>query len=427
MEKNLSKAGCAQAEPSSRENDDRYRWLAELSPDGIVVHTDGQIAFANQSFAQIVGADTPDELIGKPILDFIDPEQHKDVLERRKKAESGVMVALAEARFLRRDGSVTHVERVVSPIIWEDKPSFLVIVHDINERVRAEAALRKSEERYELAVKGSNAGLWDWDIVTNDHYFSPRWEDTVGYAEGDLDPHIDTFFALIHPDDSDHTRQAVDAHLKDRVPYDQEYRLRHKDGSYVWVHAAGQAVWDTDGNPVRMAGSITDISDRKRAEQALSDSETRYRQLAEMSPDGMFVHVDGEIVYANDRLAQILAIPSPQDLLDTQAIDLPAPEYRDQIKHLRAVVMEGGIAQLKQSEFLRSDGSRVPVERSGARIIWEGKPAILVLVRDVSERMAAEEALRESVERLRDRRSLALGDLPQGHRRPVLLRQPSMA
>jgi PAS domain S-box-containing protein len=180
-----------------------------------------------------------------------------------------------------------------------------------------------------------------------------------------------------------------------------EYRFQHKDGSYRWMSDALQLERDGSGHPVRIVGYWIDISDQKLAKQALSDSETRYRQMAELSPDGMFVHVDGKIVFANAKLAQILVISSPADLFGTPAIELIAPEYRDHIKRRRGKVMQGEITKLGQSEFLRSDGSRVPVERTGALITWEGEPAILVLIRDVSEREATAEALRESRDQLR--------------------------
>ncbi len=137
------------------------------------------------------------------------------------------------------------------------------------ERERAEEALRTSEERFALAVRGSHDGLWDWDMLNNTLYWSPRLKELLGYADDELDVDFEIFETHLHPDDKEHTGAAIEAHLKDRVPYDVEERLLTKSGKYRWFRARGQALWDEAGQPVRMTGSITDITERKRAEEAL--------------------------------------------------------------------------------------------------------------------------------------------------------------
>ena len=133
--------------------------------------------------------------------------------------------------------------------------------------------LRDSEERYAVAISGSNEGLWDWNILTNESFFSPRWKQILGFEDHELDNVRPTFTDALHPDDRVLVMAAVRTHLDARVPYDAEFRLRHKDGHYVWIHSKGQAIWDEQGNARRMAGSISDITERKRVEEALRESE----------------------------------------------------------------------------------------------------------------------------------------------------------
>jgi PAS domain S-box-containing protein len=138
---------------------------------------------------------------------------------------------------------------------------------DITDKKRAEIELRRSEERLSRAVNGSNAGLWDWDFASNEIYFSPRFKESIGYGPDEFEDSLEAFLEHLHPDDRDPVHDALRAHFAHGTPFDIEYRLRNKAGTYRWFQARGQAVWDESGNATRMAGSIFDIHERKRAEE----------------------------------------------------------------------------------------------------------------------------------------------------------------
>jgi len=133
--------------------------------------------------------------------------------------------------------------------------------------------LAESEERYSKAVRGTSDGLWDWDLVTGENYLSPRWKELLGFSDDELVNHIDTFFARLHPDDAPPVRAALDAHFAGRAPYDVEMRLRTKDDHYLRFRSRGQAEWNDRGEAVRMAGAITDITERGEMEEQLRQSQ----------------------------------------------------------------------------------------------------------------------------------------------------------
>ncbi|USR92689.1 ATP-binding protein [Phormidium yuhuli AB48] len=152
---------------------------------------------------------------------------------------------------------------------------------EIQDRIAAEAALRESEERWQLAIQGSNEGIWDWDIKGDRIFYSRSWKNILGYSENEIPNETDVFLELLHPDDKETVKQALLDHLnhKSRI-YSQEFRMRSKQGTYKWILARGQALWNEEGEPVRMAGSHTNIHDRKRAEAALREGAARERALA---------------------------------------------------------------------------------------------------------------------------------------------------
>lgn len=192
---------------------------------------------------------------------------------------------------IRRAGRLAGVlccEHVGEQRVWSaEETSFVAAAADhvvlsfaVEERRMATEALRGSEARFALAAEGANDGLWDWNMETDEAYLSPRWKHLLGFEDGEVSNRLESLFGRLHPDDQSRAKDALLVHLERRAPYDIECRLRCKDGSYRWFRSRGQAQWDEDGRPRRMAGSITDITDRRRAFDALSDA---YRSLQSMS------------------------------------------------------------------------------------------------------------------------------------------------
>ncbi|MHC0064516.1 GAF domain-containing protein [Nostoc sp. UIC 10890] len=164
------------------------------------------------------------------------------------------------------------------------KDGLSVYFQDITERRRTAEALRESEERWQLALHGNNDGIWDWNLKTNEVFFSTRWKEMLGYKDHEVSHRWDEWTKRIHPDERDWVLQAFQDHFAQKTPfYVCEYRVQCQDGSYKWILDRGQALWDALGDIVRMVGSYTDITDRKQADEELKRQNLRSQLFAEIT------------------------------------------------------------------------------------------------------------------------------------------------
>ena len=139
---------------------------------------------------------------------------------------------------------------------------------------------------YDLILQANDEGIWDWNLIDNSVYYSPRFFEQVGYESGALPGHLDTFNSLVHPEDRERTFASVRRHCEDRVPYNLEIRLRHKQGHYIFIQTRGQALWNDEGVAVRMVGTHLDVSENKRLISALSAKEQHLRDCFKMANVG---------------------------------------------------------------------------------------------------------------------------------------------
>lgn len=231
----------------------------------IVVVTDakGKITWVNKAFEATTGYSAA-EVLGRSPGSFL-RGKHSD-----QRTAAAIRECIAHQRSGRfeiinytKSGKPYWVEMKISPVF--DKTGalthFIATEQDTTKRKTVSNHLKKSQERFNLAVKGSADGIWDWDLRSQEVYCSPRFKELLGYREDEFADEISSIETAVHPDDRDFFAATMKEHLEHREPYSMKLRLRNKDGSYRWYRARGQAIWGGDGKPVRMAGSLSDVTE----------------------------------------------------------------------------------------------------------------------------------------------------------------------
>ena len=271
------------------------------------------------------------------------------------------------------------------------------------------AALQTSEERWQLALRGTNDGIWDWDLTTNKIFFSSRWKQMRGFTEDEIGDSPDECLSRIHPDDYERVMAAVDAHFVGRIEFfEVEYRAQRKNGRYMWVLDRAQVLRNQAGQIVRMSGSDTDITQRKLAETALWDSERRYATLATAAPVAIFwFDSPSNCVYVNEQWSQMTGRPV-ESALGQGWIEALHPEDRDRLlaawANDQAQSSPGNpVLTAREGRHLRPDGTVTWFYAKVAQEIDESGQVVgyVGTLTDITERKLAEEALQQSEQRYR--------------------------
>ena len=252
------------------EAEDRYQAVVESAGDGIVLIEPEHMGVlqVNPAFVKMTGMPAG-QVAGRSLFEFnLGPDEQ--VLAWVTDALHTGKVELPSVVWQTPDGRTLEMEVIANRIQLGGKDFLSVLMRDVTERKRAERALQESEERYALAAQGANDGLWDWDLRTGKIFYAQRWKRMLGHADDEIGDSPEEWFQRVHPDDEPELRAAIQAHLDGISPnLEREHRLRHRNGTYRWVLCRGLAVRNGGARATRMAGSITDISDRKRAEEQL--------------------------------------------------------------------------------------------------------------------------------------------------------------
>ncbi|MCP6760856.1 MAG: PAS domain-containing protein [Fischerella sp. CENA71] len=266
-------------------------------------------------------------------------------------------------------------------------------------RQQVEDALKESEQRWHLVLQGNNDGIWDWNVKTNEVFYSTHWKEMLGYEEEEISNHLDEWSNRVHPNDIGWVRQLVQDHFEQKTPfYISEYRLLCKDGTYKWILDRGQALWNDQGDVVRMAGSHSDITERKLSEEKLRQSEERFQFLARATTDVVW---DWDLltnyVWWNNNVQTLFGyLPEQIGNNINWWYECIHPDDRQRIvAGVRAVIENKQQAWSEEYRFCRSDGSYAYIFDRGY-IVHDrmGNPVRMIgAMMDISDRKRAQEEL----------------------------------
>ncbi|MBF0278058.1 MAG: PAS domain S-box protein [SAR324 cluster bacterium] len=252
------------------------------------------------------------------------------------------------------------------------------------------ATLQESQARLQLSVDAAKIGLWDWDLRSNQVFYSPEWKRQIGYADDEISSDFKEWQDRVHPDDLERAAQTVQDYLAKPWPnFQNEFRFRHKDGSYCWILAQASLLLDGEGKPYRMLGAHLDITERKRTEAAIRESESRYKSLFEFSPDGILI-ADTESYYldANKSICQMLGY-TREELIGLHASDIVVPREIPNIDPALTEVRAKSVHS-REWRFLRKDGSTFAAE---VNVIALPDGNLQGTIRDITDRKLMEEEL----------------------------------
>lgn len=382
-----------------RQSEGRYQSLTAACPTGIFQNDpDGKCTYVNQRWLEIAGR-TKEDSLGDDWTHSIVPEEREAVLTEWKACAREGREFSREFQLVRPDGSVRWVHSRTAPVYAEDGTLFghVGTTEDITERKRASEAVRVSEERFTLAVRGADEGIWDWDTVSNKVYYAPRYRELLGYQEHEFPDLLATWESALHPDDHDGVMKALRNHLERKVPFDLEYRLRTKSDDYRWFSARGQVIWGADGKPTRMAGSIRDITLHRQLQELLEERTERLNVTLTSIGDGVITtDTQGCVTFLNP-VAEHITGWTKQEALGrpiSEVATLVHEHTRQAVENpVSRVLKEGRVIGLANHTLLLTrDGREVPVADSGAPIRGKyGKLYGVVMVfRDVTEERQVE-------------------------------------
>jgi PAS domain S-box-containing protein len=403
-----------------KQAEELFRTLANSSPVGIYIVQGGRFQFVNPQFQKYVGY-SEDELLGMDSLSLIASQDRNRVRRNAVKMLKGERSSPYEYRFVNRDGETRWAMETVASIQYRGRRAALGNFMDITERKQAEEALWESERRYRLLAENVTDVIWTTDMNLRPTYLSPSITRLLGYSLEEAMSH--SMEESLTPASLEIAAKAfVEALTVKGMEEKEQLRLQplevelyRKDGSTVWAEVTISSLRDKDGQRIGFLGVDRDITERKQAEEALRESEEKFRHLAEEISDGIAVILGGKIYWVNQAFCDTFGY-TREELLGKGVDYLTVPEELPSLTKLtKARRTRRNFPSRYETIGKCKDGRTISVEVSAKQITFEGKQAIQIATRDITERKQAEAERREMEQKAQIQSRLAsVGEMASG-------------
>ena len=380
------------AEAALQESEALYKVLVDNCRDGVFLIQRGRVVFCNRALAGIVGY-TVDELTGFPYLELVAPEDREAQLARRNAREAGSQeVQRYEVRMLRKDGRAVTVAVHADAVQYKGDIASTGVLRDVTEERSHQLALEDAERRYREIFERSPAGLFRTHLDGRILEVNPQLARMLGYeSPEELKLKRTMLDVYLEPGERE---RLVNRILSDGGFDDYETRIAGREGQEIWVSTSARLLQPEEGGDPQFAGSVLDLTSRRRVEEALQRSESKYRTLVEHSQVGVFISRAEHYVYVNQRFCELLGY-AEAELLTLSARDLVAPEYLPATAERERRARSGeSLPPDFESCFLCKDGSRIYVTVSIGPVDIDGAPHMTGTVRDITRHREAEQRLR---------------------------------
>jgi len=377
------------AEAALKESEEKYRHLVEKSLQGLTILQNGRPVYANSAMLEISGYTFEEYLAfsAEELMATVHPEdRHRIGTVKADRLAGKKTPRENEFRILRKDGKIRWVLTYGTLITFKGAPAIQIVYLDITGRKQAEQALRESEERYRRLAEASQ----DLIFVINRH---DRVEYVNSFAAEALGLPVDKVIGqkrsvLFSGQQGDRQAKGL-RHVFETGKAGRSEGAMEISRTLHWFDHFLTPIKDANGIVTSVLGVSRDITSRKQAEQALHESEDRNRKLVEILPDAVFLHQDGRIIYVNQAAVRILAASDEHELLGKNVLDFVQPEYRDAVRTNIIRDLHGEITPSMELRMSRVDGSPIVVEGRGVATTIDGKPAVLVVINDITDRFRA--------------------------------------
>jgi PAS domain S-box-containing protein len=394
-------------EETLRHSEENFRALFDSANDALfILDPEGNFIDVNRSGHKRLGY-RKDELITTHISILVPPEFAGKVLERIAEVKSRGN-AVFESAHICKDGSIMPVEINAMLIDYEGRKAIFSIVRDITKRKEAEKALLVSESRLKYAEQIAHLGYWEWDISTNQVLWSDELYRIYGYEPREISPDYGLIVDTMHPESRKEFLDAIDAALKRKRPFEMDYDFFRKDGTLESLHTIGKAYFDADGKPARMFGIVQDVTDQKRAQRTLRESEEKFRTIFDRANDGiLIVNISTKnFSEANKTICDMLGY-TREEIVRLGIENIHPAEDLPRVLEEFSRQMKGEKTVAENLPVMRKDGSVFYADICAALIILGGEPYGVGIFRDITERKRSEESLKARERQLAESQRIA--------------------